>query len=118
MKVRWLKVLLVCDERATFPQGTDPRTEVHRVHQQTVFRRRKFDINRDAPFEADFTVTVPAGAMHSFISPHNRVEWSLVVRGRVARWPIFERTFPLYVYPRRNTDHDAQRPPHRQEALV
>ena len=41
----------------------------------------------------------PARAMHSFSAPHNAVSWMLVVRGRMARWPEFERRFPLYVYP-------------------
>jgi hypothetical protein len=37
--------------------------------------------------------------MHSFVSPHNAVIWTLVVRGRMARWGEFERRFPIYVYP-------------------
>jgi hypothetical protein len=37
--------------------------------------------------------------MHSFSADHNAVSWMLVVRGRMARWPEFERRFPLYVYP-------------------
>jgi hypothetical protein len=27
------------------------------------------------------------------------VRWKLVVRGQAASWPVFERDFPLVVYP-------------------
>jgi hypothetical protein len=39
--------------------------------------------------------------MHSFISQHNGVIWTIVVRGRMARWGDFERRFPVYMYPLR-----------------
>jgi hypothetical protein len=42
--------------------------------------------------------------MHSFESGHNAVVWTLVVRGRMARWGEFERRFPVYVYPVRGLD--------------
>ena len=46
--------------------------------------------------------------MHSFSAAHNAVSWMLVVRGRMARWPEFERRFPLYVYP--HATHANRRP--------
>jgi hypothetical protein len=60
---------------------------------------RKFEIPPGGAFETHFTVNVPPTAMHSFTAAHNAVSWMLVVRGRMARWPEFERRFPLYVYP-------------------
>lgn len=97
--IRWLHVSLTCQERATYAHGTDTRTETRQVHRQLLQSKRKFDISSEKPFEAELQFTVPSGAMHSFASAHNAVEWSLVVRGKVARWPIFERRFPIYVYP-------------------
>ncbi|HMC11219.1 MAG TPA: hypothetical protein VKH44_08005, partial [Pirellulaceae bacterium] len=41
----------------------------------------------------------PPTAMHSFQSPHNLVRWKLVVRGEAETWPLFERGFPIVVYP-------------------
>jgi hypothetical protein len=69
--------------------------------------------------EAEFELTVPAGSMHSFRSPHNSVDWALLVRGKVARWPLFERRFPVYVYPIDvpNTPHSAAQVRAGQEAL-
>jgi hypothetical protein len=99
LNIRWFQVQLVCEEQATYPQGTDTRTATAIVHRQTVFSERKFEIPPGGAFETHFTVAVPDSAMHSFSAAHNAVSWMLVVRGRMARWPEFERRFPLYVYP-------------------
>jgi hypothetical protein len=69
------------------------------VHRETVLSERKFAIPPGGALETHFTVAIPATAMHSFSASHNAVSWMLVVRGRMARWPEFERRFPLYVYP-------------------
>jgi hypothetical protein len=99
LHVRWFQVHLVCEEHAVYQQGTDTRHATNRVYRSIVFSQRKFDITPHRAFEADFSFTVPATAMHSFASGHNAVTWTLVVRGRLARWGDFERRFPVYVYP-------------------
>lgn len=99
LKVNSLSVLLVCEEEATYRQGTNTRTESRQVYQQEVFRREDFDIHRGMPFEAECELDVPAGAMHSFKADHNEVNWKLVVRGDVAGWPDYQRAFPVIVRP-------------------
>jgi cytochrome c oxidase subunit IV len=99
LHARWFHVQLVCEERAMYQQGTDTRTATAVVHRETVLSERKIDIAPDAPLEAHFSFTLPTVAMHSFAAAHNSVSWALVVRGRISRWPEFERRFPLYVYP-------------------
>lgn len=99
LKVRWFQVQLVCEEQATYQQGTDTRKAIAVVHRETVLSERKFEIPPGGAFETHFTVNIPPTAMHSFLAAHNAVSWMLVVRGRMARWPEFERRFPLYVYP-------------------
>jgi hypothetical protein len=96
---RWFQVQLVCEEQAIYQQGTDTRRATMRVHRSTAFSQRKFDISPRQAFAAEFSFTVPDGAMHSFVSTHNAVMWSLVVRGRMARWGDLGRRFPVYVYP-------------------
>ena len=54
------------------------------------------------PFEARCALEVPAGAMHSFRSEHNEIVWKIVVKGQLARWPDFQRSFPILVYPNGN----------------
>jgi hypothetical protein len=94
-----LELSLVCDEEATFTQGTDVRREVREVYRQRVWLREGFRIEPGLPLLENSALRVPATAMHSFQSPHNAVRWKLVVRGQAASWPVFERDFPLVVYP-------------------
>ena len=98
-KLRYLKVLLVSEEKATYQQGTNTRVEFCRVYSHEVLSQRHLEIGRGAPFEALVALTVPPTAMHSFRSPHNEVLWKIVVVGRARGWPRFERTFPLVIYP-------------------
>jgi hypothetical protein len=101
LHVRWLQVLLLCEEQAVYQQGTDTRRASGQVHRTTLFSQRKFDIRPQQAFEVGFDINIPADAMHSFVSAHNAIVWTLVVRGRMARWGDFERRFPVYVYPLR-----------------
>ncbi len=99
LKMNALEVLLVCDEEATYRQGTNARNERQRVFQQRVFRREDFAISAHAPLDVRCPVQVPAGAMHSFKSPHNEINWKILVKGEAAGWPDYERSFPLIIHP-------------------
>jgi hypothetical protein len=99
LRMNALRLVLACDEVATYQQGTNTRTEIQRVHEQELFRREDFSIQHGIPFETQLGFRVPAEAMHSFKSNHNRVEWKLVVQGDVIRWPNYERCFPIVVHP-------------------
>ncbi|OHB68171.1 MAG: hypothetical protein A2V70_19695, partial [Planctomycetes bacterium RBG_13_63_9] len=94
-----IRVLLVCQEEATYRQGTDTRTETREVYRQEVFRRENFEVRRGLPFKAECELDVPAGAMHSFRADHNEIAWKLIVQGDIARWPDYERPFPLVIRP-------------------
>jgi hypothetical protein len=98
-RLRSLRVSLVCEEQATYQQGTDTRTETKCVYRQNLLHRGEVVAERDAPFEYRTEVTLPGGAMHSFAAAHNRVRWRLVVRGEPAGLPHFERDFPFVVAP-------------------
>jgi len=101
LTMNWLELLLVCEEEATYSHGTDRRTENRRIYQQPLFRREGFKVAGGTPFETECELEVPAGAMHSFKSGHNEVTWKIIVKGSPARWPTFERSFPVIVYPGR-----------------
>ncbi len=94
-----LRVDLVCEESATFLQGTDTRTHTRRVFEQPIFERQGFDIPPGLSFEQQCRIEVPPHAMHSFQADHNAVQWKFVVRGEAGDWPVFERSFPIVVYP-------------------
>jgi hypothetical protein len=99
LKMKSLELWLACDEKATYRQGTDARTETRRVYQERCFVREGFEIDPALPFESRCQVRVPAGAMHSFQANHNEVNWMLIVKGSVANWPDYERVFQIVVNP-------------------
>src|SRR5690606_15378698 len=101
-RMRLLEVWLACEERATFLQGTDTRTERRRVSERRFFVREDFEIAQGLPFESRCLVEVPAGAMHSFLATHNEVNWKLIVKGRVPGRPEFQREFQIVVNPGTN----------------
>jgi len=99
LAMRSLELWLACDEEATYRQGTDMRNETRRVFLERIFQQTDFEIGPGRPFEHLCELEFPRGAMHSFQSGHNTVAWKLIVRGEAARWPPYERTFPVIVYP-------------------
>ncbi len=99
LRVQSLRLVLACEERATFQQGTNTRTEQRRVIEHPVFARDDFEISQELPFEVQLELPLPAAAMHSFRSEHNEVAWQFVVEGRLAGWPDFQRAFPVVVFP-------------------
>lgn len=102
-----LEMLLVCNEEATFRQGTDTRTETKCVYRQTLFRGQDLRVAGGAPFQTQCQLEVPPDAMHSFKSGHNQITWKILVKGNPVRWPDFERSFPVIVYPVRNVEDKA-----------
>jgi hypothetical protein len=99
LKINRLEVLLVCEEEATFRHGTNTRTESRVVAQQSLMLCQDAEVRHGVPFESDCDLEVPPGAMHSFKSQHNEVNWKLQVQLDVAGWPAYERSFPVIVYP-------------------
>lgn len=92
-------VRLVCEERATYSQGTNTRTEQAITVDEILFHRDGGQTTGSPTFEARCEVRVPARAMHSFISDHNEIGWKLVVTGESASRGGFVRSFPIVMYP-------------------
>ena len=99
LSVKSFSLILACYEEATYRQGTDTRTERRLIHEHQVFSHGSFEIMPSIPYEHDCELTFPKRIMHSFQSEHNAVQWRLVVRGTVEKWPKYERVFPLVVSP-------------------
>ncbi len=99
LKFRSLRLLLVCEERATYQQGTNTRTYARRVFEALLVNQETFGARAGAPAEWQAELELPELGMHSFRGLHNEVAWSIVVRGEPERWPPFEYVFPLVVYP-------------------
>ncbi|MGE0758426.1 MAG: hypothetical protein AB7F89_02205 [Pirellulaceae bacterium] len=99
VSLAFLRMSLVCEEEATYQQGTDIRTESQTVHEQVVFSRGPVRIEPAVPFEQKVTLRIPSHAMHSFQSGHNAVRWRIVVKAEPEKWPMFVRSFPVLVHP-------------------
>ena len=99
LSVKSLDMKLVCEEVATYRQGTNTRRTTRRVYEEPIVSRQEFEIRQGQPFEGRAQVRVPPTAMHSFKGIHNRIDWKIVVRCAVNRWPDFERSFPVVVLP-------------------
>lgn len=92
-------VSLMCEEEATYSQGTDIRIEKRVVHEQEVLRREGIRIETGMPYESSGTFQIPRQAMHSFQAGHNAVRWKLLVRGTTDRGTSWTRSFPVVVCP-------------------
>ena len=97
--LKWLRMNLICEEEATFHQGTDIRIEKREVYRQQVFQREVMRVAPGLPLKIEGDLKVPRHAMHTFRSAHNTVRWKLEVSGKPSAWPAFERVFPVIIYP-------------------
>ena len=100
MKLRSLRISLVCEEQATYRQGTDLRIETHHAFKQEIVSLENRDLRSDRVLEHEFQFAIPESVMHSFRGEHNQVQWKLVVRGKPESYPRFTRSFLLIVHPR------------------
>jgi len=99
LRMKKLSMTIVCEEEATYRQGTDIRTEIRSVYEQLIFSNKNFEIDPSKPYEYEADLHIPLSAMHSFKSTCNAIRWRLVVRGRGDGHPEFERAFPIVMYP-------------------
>lgn len=99
MHLKTLSVELVCEEAASYLQGTDSRTSTEVVHREELRRWIGLKVEPSQPFEVEFSIPIPRSAMHSFHSPHNQIRWMLLVQGETGRQQQVFRQFALNVRP-------------------
>jgi hypothetical protein len=94
-RLRRLQIALEGREEATFRRGTDTRTD------KEVFTRIQITDTSDplAMRSGSAQIRLPAGAMHSFNAPNNKIVWSLKVNGDIPRWPDINDEYPVTVTP-------------------
>lgn len=107
-----LRVTLEGRESATYRRGTDTTTDT------AVFARVPVadTAERTAMHSGNATVRLPLeAAAPSFQAKNNKVEWSLIVRGTIGRWPDVVVEFPYEMRPA-VAAHDASAPAPAVEA--
>jgi len=74
-----IHVALVCEERATYRQGSSSTTATEQVVDVSVYEAT--DLQRVGPGDVfEFEVQIPEDAMHSFTGGNNEIRWELRVR--------------------------------------
>lgn len=96
-RVRMLEASLVCEEVATYSQGTDSRVATLEASRVPLLRRRGLLIEAGEPLEIDFQLEIPDEGPLSFRSPHNAVRWAIEVRLAPAHASEATRRFPVLV---------------------
>jgi hypothetical protein len=95
--LRDLQLFLEGREEATYARGTSTCTD------KKTFRRIDLaGFTSPADMRSGHCrVTLPADAVPSFKSAHNRIVWSLCVQGSIPRWPDLKDEFEIQVRPPR-----------------
>lgn len=96
-RVTRVRVELRGEERATYRQGTDTRTD------QEVFATVPI-ADVDHPFaigEGSASFSVPAGTVPSFEAPNNKIVWTFKAHLEIPGWPDTEETYDVIVRPGR-----------------
>jgi hypothetical protein len=99
LRLRRLRVELVCEEETTYRQGTDVRIDRHVAFTKILCTERDLTIDPHRPWEQELQLDLPVEAMHSFRSAHNAVCWRITVSGDARPWPSFFLNFPVFVHP-------------------
>ena len=103
-----LQLALVCEEEATFREGTEVRTESRQVNKCEIFTVSDVNLCAGQPFEQTADFEVPVEVMHSFRSANNSVQWKIIVEG-IMSGMIFRRQFSVVLYPKPDNDRVGQR---------
>ena len=86
-------------ESATYTRGTDTSTDTH------VFERTPLATLDDAMaiLSGRVTIHLSVETVPTFIASHNKIEWRLIVRGVIPRWPDISDDYPITILPPRTT---------------
>lgn len=94
-RIARLRITLHAEEVAQYRRGTDTHTDRHTFTSITL-------VDMPGPItygSGHGTLSIPAGAMHSFAAANNQVNWKLELHGEIARWPDVKEEYELLVVP-------------------
>lgn len=77
--LRQLQILFICEESASYQQGTDTRTETRLVHREELLDERDVWAKEDPRVHQRRRIVLPEGAMHTFEAKNNKVLWKVRV---------------------------------------
>ena len=89
------KIVLRGVEKAEYMRGTSKHIDTETFAEIAIFET--FDTLQMIQGEA--RLAIPTHTMHSFAANHNKIEWSLEVRGDISFWPNLSALFPIVLLP-------------------
>ena len=93
--IRKMQVQLVGTEWVQYQQGTSTYTDTREFYCEDLFET-------DQPMEmteGELEVVIPVNTMHSFNASHNKIKWSLRIKGDIPMWPDVNRSYEFTVLP-------------------
>lgn len=99
MRLNELTLRLVCEEKATYRQGTNTNTATEKVLDEVLVSAKDAEIEHGRPLQVRGKGRIPFDAMHGFLLGNNKLLWRIEVKGDVRRWPDFSREFAIEVRP-------------------
>jgi hypothetical protein len=96
--LRNARIQLVCEESATYRQGTTTNTSKRQVFSHEVLNPQTNLTSDELVGGVRRPLEIPWGAMHSFEAEHNKINWKIEVVGRVGFMPV-RVAFPVIVLP-------------------
>lgn len=94
-----LQIRLQGRESATYTRGTDSVTDYCSFYNETIFETD----TPSAHSGGQLSITIPGHLMHSFKGDDNKIEWQIVVKGPIRRWPDLGNDYPFTVLPKKLT---------------
>lgn len=99
MRLNELTLRLVCEEKATYRQGTSTTTATEKVLDEVLLSAKDAEIDHARPLHVRGKGRIPFDAMHGFALGNNKLVWRIEAKGDVHRWPDFTREFAIEVRP-------------------
>jgi hypothetical protein len=99
VRIRRVKVDLVCRERVMDAAGASDGTEGTEVLTQSLLDEPGRSVGLREVWSHSFSTTLPASGPHSFAATHTAIIWAVRVRTELAGWPNHDELYELRVLP-------------------
>jgi len=94
-RIGTLTITLAGREEAQYRQGTRTYTDKNTFYEEILAS----ETDRARMAYGQTTLRIPADTMHSFAATHNKIVWTITVRGDIARWPDLKDEYEITVAP-------------------
>ncbi len=108
-KLNGVQLRLICQEQATYRQGTSTHTVTHDALSESFEVLGEGNLDRMKPLMAKTEMQIPFDAMHSFSSDRNEIKWLIECHVDIPSWPDHKTVYALNVLPHTVQSDDGSR---------